>query len=216
MVDFSFLITAFTTLLVIIDPIALTPIFLALTHGMTAAHRRRLATRACGVGIAILLVFALFGQTVLNFVGISMPAFRIAGGVLLFLTALDMLFERRQARRKDRIEEAEEDHHHDPSVFPLAIPLIAGPGAIATIILLTGEASNVAEFSAVLGIMVVVVLMTFVSFLMAHLMERALGKTGIIVITRILGMLLAALAIQFILDGVANFGAGLTIIRGGR
>lgn len=215
MTDLTALIAAFTTLFVIIDPIGLVPVFLALTTGMSRAHRRRIAIRACLTGAAVLLAFAVFGEALLGFVGISMPAFRIAGGVLLFLTALDMLFERRQSRREDRAEEAEEDHH-DPSVFPLAIPLISGPGAIATVILLTGQAQGPAGYAAVLGITFVVIGLVFLMFQLANPLERHLGKTGIVVVTRLFGMLLAALAIQFILDGLANFGAGLTIIRGGR
>lgn len=217
MTDTAALITAFTTLFVIIDPIGLVPVFLTVTQGMSRTHRRRIAARACFTGAAILLAFAIFGEALLGIIGITMPAFRIAGGVLLFLTALDMLFERRQSRREDRAEEAEEDeHHHDPSVFPLAIPLISGPGAITTIILLTGQASSPAGFAAVIGITFIVIAIVFLMFQLAGQLERALGKTGIVVMTRLFGMLLAALAIQFMLDGLANFGAGLTIIRGGR
>lgn len=215
MIELATLITAFTTLFVIIDPIGLAPIFLALTQGMSPAHRRRIATRACLTALFVLLAFALFGEALLGFVGISMPAFRIAGGVLLFLTALDMLFERRQERREDRAEEADLAHD-DPSVFPLAIPLLAGPGAIATIILLTGQAQGTLGFAAIIGVLLLVLAMVFAMFLLANPLERALGRTGIVVLTRIFGMLLAALAVQFILDGLASFGAGLTIIRGGR
>ena len=132
--DSAFLITAFVTLFVIIDPIGLAPLFVALTHGMDARTRRGIAIRACVIAAMLLVLFAALGEAVLGFVGISMPAFRIAGGILLFLTALDMLFERRSKRREDQADE-----RPDPSVFPLAIPLIAGPGAIASVILLTGE-----------------------------------------------------------------------------
>lgn len=215
MIDVAFLITAFTTLFVIVDPIGLSPIFLALTQGMTDQHRRRIGLRACVTGFICLLAFGLFGEAILNFIGISMPAFRIAGGVLLFLTALDMLFERRQSRREDRAEEAEEEHH-DPSVFPLAIPLISGPGAIATVILLTGETDTVIGFASVMAVLLVVIFLVFAMFLLAGPLERGLGKTGIVVVTRIFGMLLAALAVQFILDGIAGFGQGLMIIRGAK
>ncbi len=215
MLDLAALITAFTTMFVIIDPIGLAPVFLALTQGMTPTHRRRLATRACLTGAALLTLFALAGEAILNFVGITMPAFRIAGGVLLFLTALDMLFERRQSRREDRADEAEATHD-DPSVFPLAIPLIAGPGAIASIILLSGSTTGWIGLVEVLLVMLSVIGIVFLMFLAAAPLERLMGRTGIIVVTRLLGMLLAALAIQFILDGLTGFGAGLTIIRGGR
>ena len=134
-----------------------------------------------------------------------MPAFRIAGGILLFLTALDMLFERRTQQRKSQID-SEEGDHHDPSVFPLGIPLIAGPGSIATIILLTGEAEG--DWLVILGhlsMMVAVLSLVLVLFLLAGLLERALGETGINVVTRLLGMLLAALSVQFVLDGIRSF-----------
>jgi multiple antibiotic resistance protein len=132
--EIDFLITSFVALFVIIDPIGLTPLFVALTQGMSAKARRKITIRAIGVAFFVLMLFALFGETVLGFVGISMPAFRVAGGILLFLTALDMLFQRRTKRREDQSEEEADD----PSVFPLAIPLIAGPGSITTIILIAG------------------------------------------------------------------------------
>lgn len=199
--DVAFLITAFTTLFVIIDPIGLMPIFIALTPGMPAAQRRAIALRACAVAFGVLAIFAFFGEAVLEFVGISMPAFRIAGGVLLFMTALDMLFERRKERREDKIEEIA-----DPSVFPMAIPLIAGPGAIASVILLSGEASGVTGTLLVLCVALAVMLVAVFLFLAGSLLERVVGKTGIDVVTRLLGMLLAALSIQFILDGLRAFG----------
>ncbi len=200
--DPAFFITAFATLFVIIDPIGLAPLFVALTQGMDPRERRAIAIRASAVGFGLLLLFGLVGEAVLAFVGISMPAFRIAGGVLLFITALDMLFERRQERRDDQAEA-----RPDPSVFPLGVPLIAGPGAIATIILLTGQTNgDLALTAAVLGVMGFVVLISLALFLMGGLIERALGRTGINIVTRLLGMLLAALAVQFILTGLAESG----------
>lgn len=196
-------VTVFATLFVIVDPIGLAPLFAALTRGQDTGHRRRIAFRACLTAAAILTLFGLLGDAVLGFVGISMPAFRIAGGVLLFLTALDMLFERRTKRREGQTQ----PHEEDPSVFPLAIPLIAGPGAIATMILLAGQ--NGADWPWVLavhGIMVAVIAVVFLSFLTAAPLERLLGPVGINVVTRLLGMLLAALSVQFILDGLADFG----------
>ena len=201
--DQAFFITAFVTLFVIIDPIGLTPLFVALTQGMTARARRAIALRACIVSALILCLFAAFGEAVLGFVGISMPAFRIAGGILLFLTALDMLFERRSKRREDQ---ADEDEGPDPSVFPLAIPLIAGPGAIASVILLAGQNPGPEGLVATIAVMLGVLLIVLLLFLLAGLMERALGKTGINVVTRLLGMLLAALSVQFVLDGLRAFG----------
>ena len=197
--DTGFLITAFVTLFVIMDPPGLAPLFAALTQGMSSEQRRSIAIRACLVSAGVLIAFAAFGESLLGFVGISMPAFRIAGGILLFLTALDMLFERRSKRREDR---ADEDDHDDPSVFPLAIPLIAGPGAIASVILLTGEQPGMVGLFSVIGVMLSVIALVFISFLVAGLIGRALGKTGIVVVTRLFGMLLAALAVQFVVDGV--------------
>lgn len=205
MFDTAFLITAFVTMFVVIDPIGLAPLFVALTQGKSAQARRKIAVRATGVAVIILLAFATFGEALLSFIGISMPAFRVAGGVLLFLTALDMLFERRTKRREDQSEEDETD---DPSVFPLAIPLIAGPGAIASVILLMGQRPGLEGTVMVLGVtgLVMVIVMGF--FLTSGLIERALGKTGITVVTRLLGMLLAALSVQFVLEGLAAFGFG--------
>lgn len=192
-------ITAFTALFVVIDPIGLTPIFVAMTAGMTARARRVIAVRACVIAAGILIAFALLGDSILTFLGISMPAFRIAGGLLLFLTALEMLFEKRQPRREGRAEETTTD----PSVFPLALPLIAGPGAIATMILLTDEASALGSAQAI-GVMMAVIAVVFAFFLLATPMEKLLGQTGINVATRLLGMLLAALSVQFVLDGIGD------------
>jgi multiple antibiotic resistance protein len=136
-----------------------------------------------------------------------MPAFRIAGGILLFLTALDMLFERRKKRREDQARDSEDDPDDDPSVFPLATPLIAGPGALATMILLTGDAQvGWITIAAMHGVMLAVIAVVLVFFLAGGLLERALGPTGINVATRLLGMLLAALSVQFVLDGLRGFG----------
>jgi multiple antibiotic resistance protein len=202
--DTAFLITGFVTLFVIIDPIGLTPMFVALTQGMPAKRRRNIALRGVVVAFFVLSLFAIFGEAVLGFVGISMPAFRIAGGLLLFLTALDMLFQRRTKRREDQAEE--EDHQDDPSVFPLGIPLIAGPGSIATVILLTGQHPGWLGLSMTIGVMVAVLIIAFLLFLTAGWLERVLGKTGINVVSRLLGMLLCALAVQFVLDGLKAFG----------
>ncbi len=203
MITSGFLITAFATLFVVIDPPGLEPLFIALTRGMSVSRRRALATRACIIAIGILAAFAFAGEALLGFIGITMPAFRIAGGILLFLTALDMLFERRTQRREG--QQAEPDH--DPSVFPLATPLIAGSGAIATMILLVGQAGGgMAGTLVVIGVMLVVMITTFAFLLAAPPLERMLGRTGTIVITRLLGMLLAALSVQFVIDGIRGTG----------
>lgn len=203
--DLTLYISAFVTLFVIIDPVGLAPLFVALTQGMTPARRRAIALRACLTALALLTLFGIAGEAVLGFLGISLAAFRMAGGILLFLTALDMLFERRSQRRQgqaDRSEAAES--HTDPSVFPLAIPLIAGPGAIASMILLTGQDDSTLHLVAIHGVMALVIAVVMVLFLLAGPMERALGPTGINVVTRLLGMLLAALSVQFVIDGLRD------------
>ncbi|MFQ1699952.1 MarC family protein [Loktanella agnita] len=208
MTEIPALIAAFTTMFIIMDPPGLAPVFIALTQGMPAAQRRAIAVRACVVSAGLMLLFLGLGEAVLGFIGISMDAFRIAGGILLFLTALDMLFQKRQARREENAAEGQAEHHDDPSVFPLALPLIVGPGAITTIILLAGQAEGMADFAAISAVLLAVLSITFLSFLAAPAIERALGKTGLNIVTRVLGMLLAALAVQFVLDGLRGFGIG--------
>ena len=203
--DTAYMITALVTMFVVIDPIGIAPLFLALTQGMTPRQRHRIAIRATLTAAFVLALFAFFGEAVLGFVGISMPAFRIAGGILLFLTALDMLFERRTKRREGRTE-AEE--FNDPSVFPLAIPLMAGPGAIASVILLIGEKPGGEGLLTVLVITALTLLVMALILMASSYLDRVIGKTGIDVITRILGMLLAALSVQFVLDGLAAYGFG--------
>ncbi|MBR2657944.1 MarC family protein [Yoonia sp.] len=208
MTELPALIAAFTTLFIIMDPPGLAPVFIALTQGMTPSQRRAIAIRACIVAASLLMLFLFVGEALLGFIGISMDAFRIAGGVLLFLTALDMLFQRRQARREDNAAEGQAEHQDDPSVFPLALPLIVGPGAITTVILLAGNSPSAADYGAIAGVVFAVLLITFLSFLAAPMIERALGKTGLNILTRVLGMLLAALAVQFVMDGLRGFGIG--------
>ncbi len=198
-------ITAFVSLFVIIDPIGLAPLFVAVTQGNTKAQRRGIAIRACLVGFGILAIFGLAGEAVLSVIGIGMPAFRISGGLLLFLTAIEMLFEKRTQRRENQAEPAP-----DPSVFPLAMPLIAGPGAMTTMILLTGQNSgDVAGQAMVFGVMTLVLTLVFIMFLAGNLIERALGQTGINLITRLFGMFLAALSVQFVIDGIRDIGLGI-------
>lgn len=204
-------ITAFVTLFVVVDPIGLVPLFLALTQGMSAQMRRTVGIRALVIAAILLTAFGLFGDALLRGIGISMPAFRIAGGVLLFLTALDMLFERRTQRREGQ---SAEPHAPDPSVFPLATPLLAGPGAMATMILLAGTGTGGLHLAAVLAVMAAVLACVFVLFLLSTPLERALGRTGTMVVTRLLGMLLAALAVQFILDGLRGAGIIATPLGG--
>ena len=200
--EIAFYLTAFVTLFVIIDPIALAPLFVALTQGMDQAHRRTVGVRACVIAIGLMTLFGLLGDKILQVVGISMPAFRISGGLLLFVTALDMLFDRRTRRREDQHPNTD-----DPSVFPLAMPLIAGPGAFTTMILLVNsQHGGIAHVVAVHAVMIAVVSCAFLFFLATGYIERALGRIGIQVITRLLGMLLAAMSVQFVLDGVRGTG----------
>lgn len=204
--DMAFIATAFFTLFVVIDPVGTAPLFVALTRGMSSARRRGIAVRACVIGLGILTVFGLFGRTLLDGIGITLPAFRISGGLLLFLIAVDMLFERRTQRREDRAEH-EQENDHDPSVFPLATPLIAGPGSMAAMILLMAETDGtILAKMEVLGVMVVVVTVVFSLFLLAAPIERLLGRTGVLVVTRVLGVLLAALSVQFVVDGLTSLG----------
>ncbi len=199
--------TAFVTLFVIIDPIGLAPLFVALTTGMTASERHRVGLRALAIGFAVLALFGLAGEALLGAIGIGMPAFRVAGGVLLFLTAVDMLFERRQPRREKSAKMT--DAMPDPAVFPLATPLIAGPGALATMILLIGQhPGDLAAQATIFAMMTAVLAISYALFLAGGLIERGLGPSGINVVTRLLGMLLAALAVQFVLEGLREFGFG--------
>ncbi|NDV01618.1 MarC family protein [Pseudoroseicyclus tamaricis] len=208
MIEPAALITVFTTLFVIIDPPGLVPVFIALTSGMDPRHRRTLALRAIAVSAVLMAAFLLLGEAVLGFVGITLPAFRIAGGVLLFLTALDMLFERRQDRRRGQAEGEVAAPDHDPSVFPLALPLIVGPGAITTLILFAGQSDGPGDLLAVAAVAGAILGIVFLAFLAAPSIERLLGAVGINVVTRVLGMLLAALSVQFILDGLRLSGVG--------
>ncbi|HUF57588.1 MAG TPA: MarC family protein [Thermohalobaculum sp.] len=196
-------INAFVTMFVVIDPVSLAPLFVALTGGMSREQRLRVGLTALAVSACVLGLFALAGDALLGGIGISMPAFRIAGGLLLFLTALDMLFERRTARRER--SSAAPDSDDDPSVFPLAIPLIAGPGAIASVILLMGRhEGDLGGQAMVLGVTLAVLAIVLLAFLLASPLERLLRRVGVMVVTRLLGMLLAALSVQFVLDGIAD------------
>jgi multiple antibiotic resistance protein len=195
---------AFVTLLVVLDPLGMAPIFVGLTRGRTDAYRREAAIRGTALGTAILFVFALVGQELLDALGIGFSAFRIAGGALLFLLSLDMVFARplgmRRAVREGEEAQEEED---DISVFPLAIPLIAGPGALTTILLYTDN-GDLLEVTAVMGVLLVVLLLVLFSLLLAPRVMSVFGQTGANVLSRVLGVLLAALAVQFVLDGITQ------------
>lgn len=196
-------LAAFATLFVIIDPIGTTPLFAALTAGMSQRRRIIVAFTAVAVAAFILSIFGLIGDVLLESVGISIPAFRISGGIMLFLVAIDMLFEKRKERREKRTAE---EPHSDPSVFPLATPLIAGPGAMATMILLVSEypGDTAAQAMIFLG-MGAVLSLCLISFMLTGFIERIIGPTGINVLTRLFGTLLGALSVQFVLDGITEF-----------
>lgn len=196
-------LTTFATLFVIIDPIGLAPIFVAVTRGMTNANRKAVAGRACLISVFVLAAFALGGEQLLTLIGVSMPAFRIAGGLLLFLIAVEMLFERRTERRG---KQADPELVDDPSVFPLATPLIAGPGALATMVLLANQHQGWTSLLVILGVMAVVILSVYILFRLAAPLERILGQVGTNVVTRLLGILLAALSVQFVIDGLRDAG----------
>lgn len=200
------LVHSFVTLFVIIDPVGMGPIFAGLTRGGSDAFKRSMALRGTAIAALILLVFAFAGDLVLRALGVGISAFGIAGGILLFLLAIDMLFAHgTPLRRTTEPEEAEAEHRQDISVFPLAIPMIAGPGAMTSIVLLMGRAGEDALLQgAVLVVLLAVLLILLAVLLIAAEVVKLLGVTGINVITRVLGIVLAALAVQFILDGITE------------
>jgi multiple antibiotic resistance protein len=195
-------ISAFVTFLVVIDPPGCAPIFAGLTRKASAAQRRAMAVRSVLIAAGILLFFALLGEDLLGALGVSLSAFRIAGGIMLFLIAIDMVFEKRTERRENRAEEVAASEVEDVSVFPMAIPMIAGPGSIASAMLLTARAEGIAQTFVVLGALLAVLLLTLVALLAAGPLMRLLGHKMEAMITRLLGVILAALAVQFVLDGI--------------
>ena len=196
-------ISAFVTFFVVIDPPGCAPIYAGLTNGATPALRRTMAVRAVLVAAAILLVFALVGEDLLKGLGIELSSFRIAGGIMLFLIAIDMVFEKRTQRREDRAAKiAETPEVEDVSVFPMAMPMIAGPGSIASVMLLMARTDGVQRTAIVLGALASVLVLTLAALLAAGPIMRVLGARTEAVVTRLLGVLLAALAIQYVIDGV--------------
>lgn len=205
--DMTQIISAFVTLFVVIDPIGLVPIFIVLTQDMPPIQQRRIGWRAIGIAAILLMLFGLAGEALLTAIGISLPAFRIAGGLLLFLTALDMLFERRTRRREGQTRDTPPgDDRDDPSVFPLATPLLAGPGALTTIILLMNQSPGAAHTAMILVVVLAVLAIVALLFVLAGPIARLLGRTGTMVMTRLFGMLLAALSMQFVIDGLKGSG----------
>ena len=208
MPGFETLFNAFVTLLVTIDPPGLAPLFLALTAGMNRAERRQVAWRASIIGFALLAVFAVAGAAILSMFGITLPAFRVAGGLLLFWIAFEMIFERRQERKGKSADAAITiDHIRNIAAFPLAIPLIAGPGAISATVLLSGSLSTVAGTLMLLAIVAACIAITFLVLVLAERIDGVLGETGRSILTRLLGVILAALAVQFVADGIKALAA---------
>ena len=195
--------SALVTFLVIIDPPGCAPIFATLTRGASAADRRSMAFRSSLIAWAILMFFALLGKPMLAALGISLASFRIAGGMMLFMIALDMVFERRTQRRESRAQSIEGTPEADDiSVFPMAMPMIAGPGSIASAMLWVSRAETPVYVAVVLLAITVVMLLTLFSLLAAGPLMRLIGPRIEAVITRILGVILAALAAQFVIDGL--------------
>jgi multiple antibiotic resistance protein len=198
----DYLVSAFTTLFVIIDPPGLAPIFIAVTAGLSAAERRLVAFRSCIVATLVLVGFAVLGTSILSFLGISLAAFRVAGGLLMFWIAFEMVFERRQDRKAEAAERVLRlDELHGLAVFPVAIPLISGPGAISAAVVIASQAPNAVHYLAVIAMILVIMAMTLAVFLAADPIDRRLGATGRAVITRLFGLVLAALSVQIVADG---------------
>jgi multiple antibiotic resistance protein len=200
-------LSAFVTLFVVIDPPGCAPIYAGLVRDASSRQAVTMALRASVIAAAILVVFALFGEDLLGALHIELNSFRLAGGIMLFLIALDMVFEKRTQRREERAERVRADHAATPevedvSVFPMAMPMIAGPGSIATMMLLTARAEGTEQTLAVLGALGAVMVLTFAALAGAAPLMRLLGHRVEAVITRLLGVLLAALAAQYVIDAL--------------
>jgi multiple antibiotic resistance protein len=205
----DYAISAVLTLFVVVDPISLAPTFLAVTDGLPRAARLNVAVRSSFIAGAILVGAALIGNWLLDTLGISLAAFRIAGGLLLFATASEMVFGVRMRREGQEAEQAVEEHVRDIAAFPLAIPLLAGPGAITAAMLLAGRAEGRFLFLAILiAVIVLIAAACLITFVFAERISTLLGRTGNIVLSRLLGVLLAALAVQYVVDGIRSVLAG--------
>jgi len=200
---YEIFISAFVTLFVVIDPPGCAPIFAGLVKDASRRQAITMAARACAIATLILLGFALFGEQLLNALHIELNSFRIAGGIMLFLIALDMVFEKRTRRREERAEKVlASTEVEDVSVFPMAMPMLAGPGSIATIILLMSRAQGTDQTLMILGALGLVMLITFTALAAAGPLMRLFGAQVEAVLTRLLGVLLAALAAQYVMDGI--------------
>lgn len=201
--EISLLLNALITLLVVLDPPGLVPVFLSLTVGMNKAQRRQTAFVASFISLFILLIFALGGLAILNVIGVSLSAFQIAGGILLFTIAFEMIFgDRTERKEKTAQESITRDHIRNIAAFPLAMPLIAGPGSISATILMAGEHKGFLGAVFALSIIFLAIIVVYAFLLLANPIDRLLGSTGRSIVTRLFGLLLAALAVQFIADGI--------------
>ncbi|MEM5492338.1 MarC family protein [Hoeflea sp. AS16] len=201
--NIELIVNAFVTIIVMFDPPGLAAIFLGLTTGMTRSQRLQVALRGTVTAAGILAVFAIAGASLLNLLGISLGAFRIAGGVLLFWIAFEMIFEKRHERQEKSAERAiTKDHISNVAVFPLAIPLIAGPGAISAVILLAGSFYAPVERAGLIGVIIAASVLLFAFLVIAERIDQFLGDTGRTILTRLLGVILAALSVQFVVDGI--------------
>lgn len=199
----DFVVSALVTLIVVVDPIGLVPTFVGITHGLPQKSRRNAAVRATLIATVVLVGAALVGEWLLSELSISLPAFRIAGGLLLFSIASEMVFGVRIQRQSSSAEQAIEEHVRNIAAFPLAIPLMAGPGAITATVLLAGRASgDPLRLVLLIGVIVVTFAICLIAFLTGARIARWLGTTGNVVLSRLLGVILAALAVQFVIDGV--------------
>jgi len=207
LIDYA--VSALITLFVVVDPIGLAPTFLAITDDLPSAARRSVAARASIIAGAILIGAALIGNWLLDTLDISLAAFRIAGGLLLFSIASQMVFGVRMRREGEEAEQAVEEHVRNIAAFPLAIPLLAGPGAITATVLLAGRAGpSLVLMGILIAVVVLVAAACLATFLFAERISGLLGMTGNIVLSRLLGVLLAALAVQYVVDGIRSILAG--------
>lgn len=200
---FDYLASALVTLFVVVDPIGLVPTFLALTEKVSASVRQRIAVRAVLIAGVTLAAFALAGNWSLEKLGITLSAFRIAGGLLLFMVAFEMVLGQRTERGATRAEQATKNQIHNIAAFPLAVPLIAGPGAITATLLLAGQAqAQPFQLGLLLAVIAIILSLCLAVFKLANPIHRLLGTSVTIVLSRLLGVMLAALAVQYVIDGI--------------
>ena len=206
MFELELFLSAFAILFVIIDPPGCAPIFATLTKGTSRAHQKTMAIKSVLIASVILIGFVFGGEFIFDKLGISLDALRIAGGIMLFIIGLNMVFEKRTEAREERAEDLleETEDPEDISVFPMGIPMIAGPGTMASLLLMTSEQDSIYGILTILGALIIVLIMTFATFWIAGPLMKLMGKSFTNVLTRVLGVLLATLAAQFIIDGVYN------------